>query len=778
MTPARWNQVERTYREVLECDPAARPAFLDAIGAADRELRREVEGLLENSTQTAGFLDRPAPELAARSMAAGRPLLAAGQRVAHYEIREKLGEGGMGVVWKAEDLLLKRVVALKFLHASDDLPRLLREAQVAAALNHPNICTIHEVNPEGGFLVMELVEGESLSAMVARRPLPLDHAVELATQICEGLKAAHAKGIIHRDIKSGNVLVTADGRTKILDFGLARAPGQVALTREGVRAGTPGYMAPEQWRGEAADCRTDIWAVGAVLHEMLTGRLPMGQTETLPEGLEQVVRKALAADPGQRYQKVEDMLAELRRVTAAALPQASIVILPFAHLSPDPDNAFFADGLTDELIAELSRIRSLRVISRTSAMLFKGARKSIPAIAQELNVRYVLEGTVRRAGNHVRITSQLIDGTSDANVWAGRYSGTLDDIFEVQEQMARRIVEALRVSLTADEDHSLAARQIPDVRAFERYLRARQVLYLFTKEGLDDALSLANEALRITGPNALLFATLAEVYYWYSESGIRTEQTLESAASWAARALELSSDCALAFQVKGLIAKRRGDTLGALRDLGRAVDLGGGAESLWMLGWVCAQTGRMDEARRYADRLVSVDPRHPISHITRALVALIGGNAELACRIIGPGATSTFARVLLGVCFAYAGHSEQACELFGQAAASSEPFAPTCAILQAALQHDEDAFQRSLGDNPALELARSESEICWWLADSFSLMGHAGEALHWLENAIQIGFVNERFWSECDPFLAPLRTDPRFLALMNRARDRQREMQA
>jgi Tol biopolymer transport system component/predicted Ser/Thr protein kinase len=241
-----------------------------------------------------------------------------GRTISHYRVLEKLGEGGMGVVWKAEDLLLDRIVALKFLHASDDLPRLLREARVAASLNHPSICAVYEVDPGGGFLAMEFVEGESLAGKIAGRPLPVEQAVALATQVCEGLKAAHAKGIIHRDIKSGNILVTGEGQAKILDFGLARLAGQAALTREGTAAGTPGYMAPEQLRGEAVDRRTDIWALGAVLHEMLTGRLPMGQTDTLPEGLGRVVRKALAADPRERYQHVEDMLVDLRR--AAATP--------------------------------------------------------------------------------------------------------------------------------------------------------------------------------------------------------------------------------------------------------------------------------------------------------------------------------------------------------------------------------------------------------------------------------------------------------------------------
>ncbi len=235
-----------------------------------------------------------------------------GRTISHYQVVEKIGEGGMGVVYKAEDTLLNRTVAIKFLHATDDMPRLLREARAAASLNHPNVCTVHEVDPEHSFLVMEFVEGESLARKIGGRPLPVREAVKLAAQICEGLKAAHLKGIVHRDIKSGNVLVTGGGQVKILDFGLAKTQGQATLTREGAVVGTLGYMSPEQMRCEAIDQRTDIWALGAVLHEMLTGRLPMGQSETLPEGFSRVVQKALAADPGERYQHVDELLVDLR----------------------------------------------------------------------------------------------------------------------------------------------------------------------------------------------------------------------------------------------------------------------------------------------------------------------------------------------------------------------------------------------------------------------------------------------------------------------------------
>jgi len=390
--------------------------------------------------------------------------------------------------------------------------------------------------------------------------------------------------------------------------------------------GTIAYMSPEQARGEELDARTDLYSFGAVLSEMAGGRPPAGLAE--------IIGKALERDREARYQTAHDLLADLSRLkrTLAAGPgapavrpeQASIIVLPLENLSPDPENAFFADGLTDELIAELSKVRALRVISRTSAMLFKGARKSVPAIAQEVNVRYVLEGTVRRACNSVRITAQLIDAASDAHLWAERYTGALEDIFELQERLARQIVEALKVTLTPDEDHQLAARQIPDARAFDCYLRGRQELYRFTQAGLDRALELTNQALEITGPNALLFGTLGEIHFWYRECGIRTdEQTLECAGSWAAKALELAPDCALGFQVRGLIkGQKRGDMKGAIRDLGRAVELGAGSDSLWILAYVVL-TGRFFSSREDFHAAMGVSCRTvERSAVRMAVVAL------------------------------------------------------------------------------------------------------------------------------------------------------------
>jgi serine/threonine protein kinase len=429
-----------------------------------------------------------------------------------YQILEELGRGGMGVVYKAKDTKLKRTVALKFLppeltHISEVKERFMREAQAAAALDHPNICTVYEFDEaeEKTFISMAYVEGQSLRKKLESGPLELDEALRIALQVAQGLQIAHKKRIIHRDIKSTNIMVTEDNQAKIMDFGLARMTGGTLLTQEGMAMGTIAYMSPEQARGEEVDHRTDIWSLGVVMHEMFTGQLPFkGEHEQaivysilkerpepltdikadIPVSVVEVVSKALEKNPDKRYQQAEELLDDLKSISAGIVPEEirvrikkeklrkrkraflyggaaglvlaavaivlilftgpaeaidSIAVLPLENLTGNPDQDYFVDGVTDELIGQLGQISGLqRVISRTSVMRYKNTDKSLPEIARELNVDALVEGTVYQVGENVSIKLQLFDALpEERSLWTQRYDRPITDVGDVRRDGRR-----------------------------------------------------------------------------------------------------------------------------------------------------------------------------------------------------------------------------------------------------------------------------------------------------------------------------------------------------
>ncbi|MFC1529795.1 protein kinase [Gemmatimonadota bacterium] len=470
-----------------------------------------------------------------------------GKTVGHYQILEKIGSGGMGDVWLANDTRLERKVALKFLPAEatseEDQIRFIREARAASILDHPNICTVYEVDETytgQTYIAMAYCDGETVQEQIASRPLKVEDALDIAIQTGEGLTRAHKEGIVHRDIKSANVIVTKDGLAKIVDFGLAKLLGKSQLTKTGSSLGTVAYMSPEQVRGDEVDHRADIWSLGVMLYEMVTGQLPFqGDNETalmyavlneepeslvsiqedIPRDLDDIVGRALMKDPETRYQSVEEMIDEMQIMVRTGIEQqkderSSIAVLPFTNMSADPENEFFSDGITEDIITQFTRIHDLKVISRTSVMSYKDTDKSLRAIGRELGVATILEGSVRKAGNQVRIVAQLIDAKTDDHLWAETYDRDLRDIFAIQSEVAEQIASALNIELHADEQAAMQTQPTENMEAYQAYMRGRHYMGLphFTEEDWNNARIALEKAVELDPDFALAWAELATNY--------------------------------------------------------------------------------------------------------------------------------------------------------------------------------------------------------------------------------------------------------------------------
>lgn len=479
---------------------------------------------------------------------------------------------------------------------------------------------------------------------------------------------------------------------------------------------------------------------------------------------------AAASPPSERR-------APATKSHTTAVELASIAVLPFENLSPDPDNAFFADGLTEELISDLSKIQSLRVISRTSAMMYKGDKKTAPVIAQELGVRYVMEGSVRREGNNLRITAQLIDSATDAHVWAEKYSGMLEDVFELQEKLSGRIVEGLRVKLTPEDARRLSAHATTDPRVYEVWLRARQEGWQMSQERVENAIRLIAQALDAFGDHALLHAANGIFNYMAYDFGFsHTEETLARCESSAKRALELNPDLALAWHSKGLGRYKRGDMLGFVHDLLRAVALERNSETLFFLAFTLAEIGRIEEARVFADQALERDPLTWTTRFARSAVDLFDGKFDAALvQVRGwtSGMTDApFSQWWLGQALAYAGIAEEAVAAFENGAKSGPGlFSELCEMGARSFRGERDDALAWFDSKEGLrQAANSDEYYPKFLSVCFARIKEYDLALHWLEQAIRWGFTNHRFLLEHDRFLEPLRGNPRFEALVERAR--------
>jgi len=611
-----------------------------------------------------------------------------GQTVSHYTVIEKLGGGGMGVVYKAHDLKLDRFVALKFLppHLSaneEEKARFVREAKAASALDHPNICTIHEIDETADgqiFICMTYYEGETIKKKVGSDQLSVSSVIDLATQIAQGLAKAHEKGIVHRDIKPANLFVTNDGIVKIVDFGLAMLAGQTRLTQPGMIVGTLAYMAPEQLQGNDVDRRSDIWALGVVLYEMLTGQLPftgeqkgekvfsyssLNQTllpidltelrhSELPAKLEQIINKALQKDRESRYQRVEEMLTDLRELKSehqtgttkqtrakVSMPQRaraflygagivvlallawyfftppktastsrkSIAVLPFTNLSANKDDEYFSDGITEDILTQVSKIGDLRVISRTSIMQYKGTKKSIQEIANELNVETILEGSVRRAGNHVRIVAQLIDARNDEHLWSETYDKEYAQIFAIQSDVAQKIAAALKAKLSPAEKERIEKKPTNNLTAYEYYLKGRDYYYRYQKQANENAIDLFEKALELDPNYALAYAGLGDAYAQRYGRFSFAASWLDSALAMSNKAIALDPNSAEAYKALGTVYAYKGWLNKALEVFLQAVERNPNyLPAVSNIGIFYLNTGTFDEALRWSKKVVILDP--------------------------------------------------------------------------------------------------------------------------------------------------------------------------
>src|SRR5271166_5806967 len=736
-----------------------------------------------------------------------------GRTISHYTVVEKLGGGGMGVVYKAKDTRLGRSVALKFLpdeisHDPQAIERFRREARAASSLNHPNICTIYDIGEFEGrpFIAMELLEGQTLKYRISGKPIGISEILEVGIQIADGLEAAHTKGIVHRDIKPANIFLVDKGPAKILDFGLAKLATRAAaaefvseasnqtrthivsgddfLTSPGSSIGTVAYMSPEQARGEELDARSDLFSLGVVLYEMSTGVVPFSgstvalifdgilhsgaapatkRNPRLPAAIENLLSKALEKDVDLRYQNAGELRADLKRIkrdldsnrrpaaektealvaaAAPAVPAAtkkSVAVLYFENQSGAKEDEYLRDGITEDVITELSKIRGLNTFSRPTVLAFRDKSVTPVQIGQQLGAAFVLTGTLRRAGARLRISAQLIDTHTDFPLWSERFDREMKDVFEIQDEMARKIAEALRVTLSPQELEALADKPTENLQAYDLYLRGKRYARRLTRQDVEFALQMFENAVALDPSFALAYAACANAcamyYSFFSRDAIWVERAREASG----RAVALRWDLPETHISQAWVLYAAGLYDEAVRMVKKAIERKRDCDgAYYLLCRALFAAGRYQEVVDVAETAIeaSGEDYNVYVPIVNALGAMNRGDAELNMTQRRIAALENHlkqvpedarARILLGA--NYAG-----------------------------LGREADALREL---NLAVTLRANEASILYNAACVLCRLNKKAEALEALRKAWEAG-SKDAVWTRRDPDLALLRGDPEF----------------